>query len=284
MDLCIWIVDANSCLYSSYLLILIHIGLFVSMILLILYTCTFIYKTRKTGIKSNIKNGINIKFNELLFVSGILIFIFRILYLLFLLLEFNKILVMLFENMSYAILSIKENLIISILIKILKQKNDIFIIPFKINILWIFITFFMTTITSILSGFFFQIQNIKIGYIILGIHFIIYGIQLIIFAIISYYYDKNFNTLIDQINYVEIDNKIDKNRKDIVYRLNVINMISVISGAIYGIIWLSQGIWMIIDYYSYDNILGWVIFVSSFWYFGGFLSCFTLYLIFLIKY
>lgn len=284
MDLCIWIVDPNNCIYSNYLRILIYIGLFVSVILLILYTSTFIFKTRKGGIKSNIKNGINIKFNELLCISGILIFIFRIFYLCFLLLGFNKIVIMLFENMSYAILSIKENLIISILIKILKQKNDIFIIPFRINILWIFTTFFMTTVTSILSGLFFQNKKPRIGYIILGIHFIIYSVQLIIFAFISYYYDKNFHMLIDQINYVEIDNKIDKNRKDIVNRLNVINIISVISGSIYGLIWLIQGIWMIVDYYSYDNILGWIIFVSSFWYFGGFLSCFTLYLIFLIKY
>lgn len=213
MDLCIWIVDPNNCIYSNYLHVLIYIGLAVSILLFILYVFTFILKTRKKGIKSNIKNGVNIKFNELLFISGILIFIFRIIYLCFLLLGINKIIIMIFENMSYAILSIKENLIISILIKILKQKNDIFVIPFKINIFWIFSTFFMTTITSILSGFFFQNGKIRIGYIILGIHFIIYSIQLVIFAVISYYYNKNFHTLIDQINYIEIDNKSDKKKK-----------------------------------------------------------------------
>lgn len=279
MGICIWIVDPNNCIYSYYLHILIYIGLVISIILLILYICTFIFRIKKHGFKSNIKNEININFDELLSIAGILIFVFRILYLYFLLLGFNKIIIMLFENMSYAILSIKENLLIAILTKILKQKKDVFIIQFKWNILWIFITFTITTITAIISGFFFQDEKIDIAYIILGVHFIIYGIQLNVFAIISYYYDKNFDILINQINYVKIDN----NRQYVISRFNLINIISVISGSIYGILWIIQGIWMIVNYYSYDNILEWVIFTSSFWYFGGFFSCFTLYLLLLIK-
>lgn len=279
MDICFWIVETQDCVFSYYLHILIYIGLVISIILLILYIFVFIFRIKKHGLKSNIKNEININFDELLSIAGILIFLFRILYLYFLLSGFNKIIIMFFENISYAILSIKENLLIAILTKILKQKKDIFIIKFKWNIIWIFITFTITTITALVSGFFFEHEKINIAYIVLGIHFIIYGIQLNIFAIVSYYYDKNFDILINQINYVEIDNS----RRYGVIRLNLINIISFISGSVYGILWLIQGIWMIVDYYSYDSILGWVIFTSSFWYFGGFFSCFTLYLLLLIK-
>lgn len=130
----------------------------------------------------------------------------------------------------------------------------------------------MTTVTSLISGYLFHINNIKLGYTILGIHFIIHGFQMLIFSVISYYYDKNFVELIKQnITNSDIENK------------NNINMLSIIAGSLFGILWIIQGIWMILNYISYESNLGWIIFVSIFWYFGGFMSVFVLYLLLLSK-
>lgn len=51
MGICIWIVDPNNCIYSYYLHILIYIGLVISIILLILYICTFIFRIKNMGLK-----------------------------------------------------------------------------------------------------------------------------------------------------------------------------------------------------------------------------------------
>lgn len=282
MDLCVWIINVNNCNYSSILTIIVYVGLFISSILFMVYTYMFYIRIYNYGIKSNIKYSININFYELLFVSAILIFIFRILYLVSLLKNFNKILIMFLENMSYAILSIYENLLIAILSKFILQKSDVYVISFKINVIWILITFIMTMVTSLVSGYLFHINNIKLGYTILGIHFIIHGFQMLIFSVISYYYDKNFVELIKQnITNSDIANKNNINTAK--NNLNKINMLSIIAGSLFGILWVIQGIWMILNYISYESNLGWIMFVSIFWYFGGFMSVFTLYLLLLSK-
>lgn len=98
-------------------------------------------------------------------------------------------------------------------------------------------------IFGITSGYYLEKNNVQIGIILLSLQFIFGGISLLLFGIINIYFIINFKNIIEKSKILE--NNVKTN---------------VGAGIFNGIVWISQGLWIVINLKSYQkNILTFII-------------------------